>query len=90
MIGQTHYNRREYDQAVEAFATATRVDAGNPSAWRGLGISYMQKFLADPEQASLRDRALDAWNRSLELDPNQPGLRRLVRKYTPQRNLPQL
>jgi tetratricopeptide (TPR) repeat protein len=90
LIGQTHYNRQEFDRAAQAFRKATQKDATNPSAWRGLGISYMQTFLADPSKTSFRDQALDAWNRSLELDPNQPGLRNLVRKYTPSRNLPQL
>jgi tetratricopeptide (TPR) repeat protein len=90
LIGQAHYNRQEFGEAAEAFARATQVNPGSASAWRGLGISRMQRFLASPEKTSLRDQALAAWNRSLELNPNQPGLRKLVRKYTPRANLPQL
>jgi tetratricopeptide (TPR) repeat protein len=90
LIGQAHYNRQEFDQAAEAFSKATRANPGSASAWRGLGVSRMQRFLANPDKTSLRDQALAAWNRSLELNPNQPGLRKLVRKYTPRANLPQL
>jgi len=34
-------------------------------------------------KTDLRSRALDSWNASLEIDPNQKDLIRLIRKYTP-------
>jgi hypothetical protein len=43
----------------------------------------MTQYLERPEDESLRDRAVEHWHVSLELDPDQPKLRSLVDKYRP-------
>ena len=41
----------------------------------------MTQYLLDPVLVGTRDEAVEAWHRSLELDPNQPKLRELIEKY---------
>jgi len=41
----------------------------------------MAKYLADKNATEFRDKALDAWKRSLQLKPKQPDLVALIEKY---------
>jgi hypothetical protein len=43
----------------------------------------MTQFLMDNTRTDLREKALGEWTRSLELEPNQPDLVRLIEKYSP-------
>jgi hypothetical protein len=52
-----------------------------PQAEAGLGVVRMAMYLQDKENIELRRQAVENWHRSLELDPDQPRLRKLVRKY---------
>jgi tetratricopeptide (TPR) repeat protein len=89
-IAAARFSQQAYDQALEAYDKALEIDPKSASAWRGRGYTYMTQFLRDPEDTELRSRALEAWNRSLDLNANQPRLRSLVQKYTPRRRLPEL
>jgi len=81
--GQCHLMLKQYLEAMEVFERVKKLDPKRAQAHHGIGAVYMSMFLKNPENTSLRDQALDAWNRSLELQPNQPDLKRLVKKYTP-------
>jgi hypothetical protein len=47
------------------------------------------RYLQDNSRNDLRDRALEYWHRSLELDPDQPKIRTLVAKYQPRKTNPE-
>jgi len=89
-IGACHYHQKRWDEALSAYQEALRRDPRSAAAYRGVGVVYMTRFVLEGKEPDLREKALDAWNRSLELDSNQPDLLRLVRKYTPAPTLPQL
>lgn len=82
-IGTCYYHQKKWPDAVAAFDKAIRLDARSAAAFRGLGVVQMTRFVLDRGRPDLRDKALTAWNRSLKLNPNQPDLLRLVRKYSP-------
>ena len=63
-----------YQQAVE-------LDEKMPDAYAGLGVVRMAMYLKDPGNGELRRQAVEHWHRSLELNPNQPKVRKLVDKY---------
>ena len=76
---------------VNEGALIDRAMQGDVDAFNRLIIEYQQlAYNVAYRILGNRDRAMDAWNRSLELDSNQPDLLRLVRKYTPAPTLPQL
>jgi tetratricopeptide (TPR) repeat protein len=103
-------------EAVDAYAEASKLDDANPAIWRGLALASRVagklgsaaaaarkatqldpkdaatwKLLGDAllelHRASTEERLLleaaHAWRRSLELDPNQPDLRRIVDTIDP-------
>ena len=41
----------------------------------------MIDYLKDETRVDLREGAMEHWHRSLELDPNQPRVRKLIAKY---------
>ena len=89
-LGSCHYLQRDWPKALAAYQQAALLDPGNAAAFRGIGVVYMSQFLTDRSKTELRDSAMDAWHRSLELNSEQPDLLRLVRKYTPEIALPEL
>lgn len=61
-LGNFWYSRRQYDEAIACWETAARIDPAFPTAWRNLGLAYMNKR-ADPAAAQ---RALET---AFSLDP---------------------
>ena len=44
--------------------------------------------MEDKTQTENRDRALEHWHRSLEFNPDQPRIRKLIAEYKPQNDDP--
>ena len=81
---------KQFDRALEAYEKAIGLDGNIASAHRGVGIVYMTRYVMDGGDPALRDKALEAWNASLEIKPDQENLKRLVEKYTPKLEAPPL
>ena len=68
---------------------ASRSEAPFPSHLAKGGKSGVGRYTkaqsapTDPTRSELRDRALEHWHRSLELNPNQPRIRKLIAQYKP-------
>ena len=71
------------DEALEGFTRALALDGRSADAYCGRGSTEMTLFLKDSKRGDMRDRAIEDWHRSLELEPDQPRLRTLVARYTP-------
>jgi tetratricopeptide (TPR) repeat protein len=82
-LGTCQYRLGNVDKAAEAYQKAIAINAHSADAYRGLGVIYMAQYLADSSKTALRDKGLAAWNTSLEINPNQDDLKKLVEKYTP-------
>ena len=89
-LGTCLYHRKEYDKAIEAYEQAISIDRESAASHRGLGVVYMTQYVLHPGNAALREQALKAWHRSLELEPDQQDIVTLVRKYTPKPGSPDL
>ncbi len=89
-IGACHYHKRQWDEALAAYEQAVRIDPRSAAGLRGKGVVLMTRYIVNKEPDQVRDQALDAWHRSLELDSNQPDLLRLVQKYRPKLTGPPL
>lgn len=89
-IGLCYVRLREFSEALKAYRTAVELNPESSTAYRGLGVVQMSRWLTHQEQDALRQEALEAWNRSLELKPDQPRLVKLVDKYTPKHTAPEL
>ena len=80
-MGACYVARRQWTEAVDAFKKAAQLDESSAVAYRGLGVVFMARYLIDSNDSALRDSALEAWRRSLALDPRQPELQQLIDKY---------
>ncbi|HEY3241715.1 MAG TPA: tetratricopeptide repeat protein [Phycisphaerae bacterium] len=75
------FRLEDYDGAEQHYGEALVYDPRLPNAFAGLGSVHMMGFLKDHGRTELRERALEEWHRSLELEPNQPKIRALISKY---------
>ncbi len=82
-MGTCYYHQGKWPQALAAYEKALQLNPESPTAYRGLGVVRMTQFVMDRSRGDLRDQALGAWRRSLELKADQDDLRRLLHKYTP-------
>ena len=89
-LGYCHYFKREYTVAIEYYQAALAKDFHSAEARRGLGVVYMTQHLLDKGNTDLRDKALAQWHASLEINPDQPNLAKLVEKYSPKYAAPPL
>ncbi len=80
-MGVCHYRLRHYDLAMKMFDKALSHDRRFPEAYRGIGTVLMTQFVLDRTKTKLRDKAVEAWQTSLDLDPDQANLLKQVEKY---------
>lgn len=87
-LGYCLFRLREFEAAEEAYQRALRYDWRLPQAYAGLGSISMLRFVDNKDAIEDRDKALEYWHRSLELNPDQPRLRQLIATYQPERESP--
>ena len=66
------------DDATESYSRAIEIDDKDWEALRGLGVAYMLRARRDKDNA-LKEKALEQWQRSLEVNPQQPDRERLLK-----------
>ena len=88
-LGYCLFRMHEFDAAEEAYNLALTCDWRLPRVHAGLGSINMLRYLEDTTQNELNERAREHWHRSLELNPDQPRIRKLLAKYVPQRHDPE-
>jgi type II secretory pathway component GspD/PulD (secretin) len=83
-LGYCHLKLQDTDSAIESYMTAVELDDGDWEAHRGLGVAYMLKARRTKDD-SLKARAIEQWQRSLDINPDQPtrdGLLKLIEIYS--------
>ena len=88
-LGYCLFRMQDYEQAERAYKNAALSDPKLPNTFAGLGSIYALHYVQDKARTDLRDRALEYWHRSLELDPDQPRIQKLVAKYRPRNSDPE-
>ena len=88
-LGYTLFRMSAFDEAERSYNQSLAYDPHLPRAHVGLGSIKMLRYLKDTEQIDQRNRALEHWHRSLELNPDQPRIRKLIARYAPTRTDPE-
>jgi len=89
-IGQCYYRLKKYDKAIKAYEQALLLAPRDAAALRGLGTVHITQYVLSRDKSELRDQGLAAWRQSLEIEPEQKDLIKLVTKYTPEETTPEL
>ena len=81
-LGDTLFLEKKYDEALGEYARALKLDpryypALNETGWL-LITQYMQSLGLEDDK---RQAALDAWRKSLLINPNQPRVAQLLKKH---------
>jgi len=82
-LGFCMFKMRDYGAAESAYRTALSCDNRLSRSQAGLGSIHMVRFLENKDDIEERDKALEHWHLSLELNPDQPRLRELIAQYSP-------
>ena len=81
-MGVAMFKQRRYEDALSHFKQAVALDKTDTAALNGLGVSYMTLYIEGGRTNTWqRDQALDAWAKSLELNPDQRSIVELVARY---------
>ncbi|MCH9021272.1 MAG: tetratricopeptide repeat protein [Planctomycetes bacterium] len=83
-LAYCHLIEGQWPQALERYQIAIEIDSSSYKAYSGLGVTYMMLYLKNPGNKQSAFEALQAWHYSLELEADQPRIKKLVEKYSRQ------
>lgn len=81
-MGFAQLKLKETQEAVNSYATAVQLDENDWMARKGLGVAYMLQAVKENNDEKLQAQALEQWNISLQLKPDQPKLQQLIDRYS--------
>lgn len=68
--------------AHDKYQAVIKIDPKNCEALNGIGVVCMTAYVSNHQDLQKAQVALESWHRSLEINPDQPKIKRLVAKYT--------
>src|SRR5690606_5851611 len=81
-IGYIRYRQKRYDNALEAYRAAVRLNPADTASLNGLGVCLMTLYLqSDRTNRGPWRQALDAWRESLRVNPKQTRIVDLLARY---------
>ena len=81
-MGYCYLTGQKLQMALEAYRRAAQLDRKNHQAFNGMGVTQILLYRQNPQDHQLADEAIKNWNHSLEINPNQPKIKRFIVKYT--------
>ncbi len=81
-MGKAKFKLRQYDSSLEAFNKSVEMDATYYPAYNGVGVCLLNKYLwSEQQDVRAREAAVASLRRSLQIEPGQPRILELVRRY---------
>jgi tetratricopeptide (TPR) repeat protein len=81
-MGKAMFKMRQYDKALDAFNRAIAMDPSYYPAQNGAGVCLLNEYLwSDQQDGRAKQAAVAALRRSLQIEPDQPRILELVRRY---------
>jgi tetratricopeptide (TPR) repeat protein len=81
-LGYCYYRTRQYAKAIDSYKLALKQNPVYVPALNGLGAAYEASAIDGAAHGrTLRVKAIQQWHKSLSIDPNQPLIRGLVRRF---------
>lgn len=81
-LGSALFRMQRYDQSLEAYRQALALDPDYYPALNGVGVNLLNRYLWNNKQdAAAREEGIRALRRSLQIEPRQPEVLKLVTRY---------
>ena len=80
-LGFSQLRMKETVEAIKSYRQAVEIDENDWMARKGLGVAYMLMAIKNQNDEKLRALAVEQWNISLQIQPNQSKLREWVKRY---------
>jgi tetratricopeptide (TPR) repeat protein len=81
-LGFAQLKLKETTDAVRSYRQAVEVNENDWMARKGLGVAYMLMAMKNQNDEKMRALAVEQWNISLQIKPQQPKLSQLVKQYS--------
>jgi superkiller protein 3 len=80
--GYSQFKLRNFEDALKNYRIAYTLDSQDTAVLNGLGVCLMTMYIQSGRaQTAQRDEAVDSWQHSLQLRPNQPKIVDLLTRY---------
>jgi tetratricopeptide (TPR) repeat protein len=80
-MGFAQLKLKETEAAIESYKTAVKLNDNDWMAHKSLGVAYMLWAMQNSNDEKIKSLAMEQWNISLQLNPDQPQLKELQSKY---------
>lgn len=80
-LGFAQLRLKETVEAVKSYRQAVEVNENDWMARKGLGVAYMLMAIKNQNDEQMRALAVEQWNISLQIQPDQPKLKEWVQRY---------
>lgn len=81
-LGYALFKLRQFDQALAEYREAVRLDPTDTAALNGVGATLMTMYIQDNrDRTHMREEAVAAWRKSVQLRPDQPRIVDLLARY---------
>ncbi|MDO8302420.1 MAG: tetratricopeptide repeat protein [Sedimentisphaerales bacterium] len=81
-LGYAAMKLKKFDEAIANYRKSAELAPNDAAAYKGLGVAIMVAATQNNDE-TLKIEAIAQWQKSLELESDQPKLRALLRKYQP-------
>lgn len=82
-LGWAMFRSGDFAGSLEAYREAVRIDSTYWPAWNGIGVNAMNRWLVSNKQdSSAANEAREAFRRSMQINPDQPKVLRLMTSYS--------
>lgn len=81
-MGKAMFKLRQYDGSLDAFNKSVEMDTTYYPAYNGVAVCLLNKYLwSEQQDVRAREAAVASLRRSLQIEPSQPRILELVRRY---------
>jgi tetratricopeptide (TPR) repeat protein len=81
-MGYAQFKMRLYPESLASFRTSLRMNPAETAALNGAGVVLMTIYIqGNRADTALRDEAITAWRKSVQLHPRQPRILDLISRY---------
>ena len=81
-LGYTHFKMGEFQRSLLLYEQALAIDPNDTASLNGVGVNYMTLYLRGKrEDLSLREKAIETWQRSVQVNPRQQRIVDLIARY---------